>query len=102
MRHRSLQALTAIADRGASRLRQFLSRCLDTTDALSRHYHRLVRALKLNGASPKAIPGTYKAKLTVNAQVVETEFEILKDPRTSGTLADIKAQFDFAKAAQDM
>ena len=50
---------------------------------------------------PKAIPGTYKAKLTVNAQVVETEFEILKDPRTSGTLADIKAQFDFAKAAQD-
>ena len=50
---------------------------------------------------PKAIPGTYKAKLTVNGQVQETEFEILKDPRTSGTLADIKAQFDFAIAVRD-
>src|SRR5882672_10919146 len=50
---------------------------------------------------PKAIPGTYKAKLTVNGQVQETEFEIVKDPRTSGTLADIKAQFDFAIAVRD-
>jgi photosystem II stability/assembly factor-like uncharacterized protein len=50
---------------------------------------------------PKAIPGTYKAKLTVNGQSYETEFEILKDPRTSGTLADIKAQFDFSIAVRD-
>jgi len=50
---------------------------------------------------PKAIPGIYKAKLTVNDQVQETEFEIVKDPRTSGTLADIKAQFDFAIAVRD-
>src|SRR5258705_5593060 len=50
---------------------------------------------------PKAIPGTYRAKLTVNGQVQETEFEIVKDPRTSGTLADIKAQFDFAIAVRD-
>ncbi len=50
---------------------------------------------------PKAIPGIYKAKLTVNGQAQETEFEIVKDPRTSGTLADIKAQFDFAIAVHD-
>jgi photosystem II stability/assembly factor-like uncharacterized protein len=50
---------------------------------------------------PKAMPGMYKARLTVNGKAVETEFEILKDPRTSGTLADIKAQFDFSIAVRD-
>jgi hypothetical protein len=44
---------------------------------------------------PRAIPGTYKAKLTVNDKSFETDFEILKDPRTEGTLADMKEQFDF-------
>ncbi|MBS1506351.1 MAG: glycosyl hydrolase [Bacteroidetes bacterium] len=52
-------------------------------------------------AGPKAVPGMYKARLTVNDQVQETEFEILKDPRTSGSIADIKAQFDFAIAVRD-
>lgn len=50
---------------------------------------------------PKAVPGTYKAKLTVNGKAMETEFEILKDPRTTGTLADIKEQFDFAIKVRD-
>ncbi|MFM8738959.1 MAG: glycosyl hydrolase, partial [Cytophagales bacterium] len=50
---------------------------------------------------PKAVPGTYKAKLTVNGKSVETEFEIVKDPRTSGTVADIKVQFDFSIAVRD-
>lgn len=50
---------------------------------------------------PKAIPGTYKARLTVNGKVSETEFEIVKDPRTTGTLADIKEQFNFSIAERD-
>jgi photosystem II stability/assembly factor-like uncharacterized protein len=50
---------------------------------------------------PKAMPGNYKARLTVNGKSTETEFEILKDPRTSGTVADIKAQFDFSIAVRD-
>ncbi len=50
---------------------------------------------------PKAMPGMYKARLIVNGKAMETEFEILKDPRTSGTLADIKAQFDFSIAVRD-
>ncbi|HRW99739.1 MAG TPA: glycosyl hydrolase, partial [Cyclobacteriaceae bacterium] len=45
--------------------------------------------------------GTYKAKLTVNGKVMETEFEILKDPRSTGTIADIKEQFDFAIKVRD-
>ena len=50
---------------------------------------------------PKAVPGLYKAKLTINGTATETQFEILKDPRTSGTVADIKAQFDFSISVRD-
>lgn len=50
---------------------------------------------------PKAVPGKYKARLTVNGTPAVTEFEILKDPRTSGTLDDIKAQFDFSIAVRN-
>lgn len=53
----------------------------------------------LNG--PRAVPGKYKAKLTVNGKSMEQEFEILKDPRTSSTIADIKAQFDFSIQVRD-
>ncbi|MBS1558072.1 MAG: glycosyl hydrolase [Bacteroidetes bacterium] len=50
---------------------------------------------------PKAVPGIYKARLTVNGKSEETEFEIVKDPRTSGTPVDMKAQFDFSIAVRD-
>ena len=50
---------------------------------------------------PKAIPGMYKARLTINGKAQETEFEILKDPRTSGSLNDIKEQFDFLISVRD-
>ncbi len=50
---------------------------------------------------PKAAPGKYKARLTVNNVPIETEFEIVKDPRTSGTVEDIKAQFDFSIAVRN-
>jgi hypothetical protein len=50
-------------------------------------------AASTNG--PRALPGTYKVKLTVNGKTAETDFEILKDPRATGSDADVKAQFDF-------
>ena len=50
---------------------------------------------------PKAIPGMYKARLTVNGKSQETDFEILKDPRTSGTAQDIKEQFEFLISVRD-
>ena len=52
-------------------------------------------------AGPKAIPGMYKARLGVNGKSMETDFEIVKDPRTTGSLADIKVQFDFSIALRD-
>jgi hypothetical protein len=50
---------------------------------------------------PKAMPGIYKAKLSANGESREVEFEIVKDPRTTGSLADIKEQFDFAISVRD-
>lgn len=56
-------------------------------------------AARLTG--PKAAPGMYKARLTVNDKVSETDFEIVKDPRTSGTVTDVKEQFDFLISVRD-
>ena len=48
-----------------------------------------------NLTGPKAVPGTYKAKLSLNGQSVETDFTILKDPRVASSQADLQAQFDY-------
>ena len=50
---------------------------------------------------PRALPGSYKAKLTVNGKSQETDFELLKDPRTSGSASDIQEQFTFLMAVRD-
>lgn len=47
----------------------------------------------LSGA--RAVPGTYKAQLTHNGNAVETKFELLSDPRSELTVAQMQAQFDF-------
>ncbi|MBU1013267.1 MAG: glycosyl hydrolase [Bacteroidetes bacterium] len=50
-------------------------------------------AASMNG--PRALPGRYKARLTVNEEISETIFEILKDPRTEASMTELQAQFDF-------
>ena len=50
----------------------------------------------MNG--PSAVPGTYKVRLTVNGESMESDFEILKDPRISSSVADLQAQFDFLQS----
>lgn len=50
---------------------------------------------------PRAVPGTYKVKFTVGDQVQEQEFEILPDPRSSSSIADMQEQFDFMIAVRD-
>lgn len=50
---------------------------------------------------PKAIPGIYKARLTVNGASVEQDFEILKDPRMPSTLEDYQKQFEFVSQVRD-
>ncbi|MBK8656576.1 MAG: glycosyl hydrolase [Haliscomenobacter sp.] len=50
---------------------------------------------------PKAVPGTYKARLTINGQSVEQTFEILKDPRLPNTASDYEDQLDFLLQVRD-
>lgn len=52
-------------------------------------------------AGPQAVPGKYKVKLTVGEESQEQEFEILKDPRSESTIADLQAQFDFVQGIND-
>ena len=50
---------------------------------------------------PRAVPGTYRARLTVGEQTSETTFEVLPDPRNSSTQEDYRAQFDFLIRVRD-
>ena len=50
---------------------------------------------------PKAVPGMYRARLTVNGQSMEQTFEIIKDPRLPNTQEDYQAQFDFLIKVRD-
>jgi len=50
---------------------------------------------------PKAVPGKYKVRLTVNGNATEQEFEILKDPRINTTQEELQAQFDFLVKVRD-
>lgn len=54
-----------------------------------------------NTKGPKAVPGRYKIRLTVGAKSIEQNFEILKDPRSKATKADLQAQFDFLIQVRD-
>jgi hypothetical protein len=50
---------------------------------------------------PKAVPGNYRARLTVNGESVEQEFEIVKDPRLPNTPEDYQKQFDYLIQVRD-
>ena len=56
-------------------------------------------AAGLNG--PKAYPGSYSVRLKVGDSVLEEQFKILKDPRSSSTNEDLKEQFDFLISVRD-
>jgi photosystem II stability/assembly factor-like uncharacterized protein len=50
---------------------------------------------------PKAVPGKYKVRLTVNGNTSEQEFEILKDPRINTTQEELQQQFQFLVKVRD-
>ena len=50
---------------------------------------------------PKAVPGTYKVRLTYNNEVMSQDFEILKDQRLSNTENDYLEQFNFLISVRD-
>jgi predicted transcriptional regulator len=44
-------------------------------------------------AGPRAVPGTYKARLTVGSWSASEAFEVVSDPRVPATVADLGQQF---------
>lgn len=50
---------------------------------------------------PKAVPGTYRVRLTVNGESQEKSFQVLKDPRLPNSEADYQKQFDFLMEVRD-
>jgi photosystem II stability/assembly factor-like uncharacterized protein len=52
---------------------------------------------------PLAMPGTYKVKLTVNGRDFVQPLEVVMDPRSRATIADLTQQFQWAQRAfEDM
>lgn len=50
---------------------------------------------------PKAVPGTYQVKLTVDGRTQTQSFEIKRDPRIEATQEDLQRQFDFLIKVRD-
>jgi hypothetical protein len=50
---------------------------------------------------PLAVPGTYTARFSIDGEEHATTFEVLKDPTSTGTIADIEAQVAFSLEARD-
>ena len=51
---------------------------------------------------PKAVPGAYRATLTVGDVVRDVTFEIVADPRSPATQSDYIQQFTFVADARDL
>ena len=54
-----------------------------------------------NLSGPRAVPGSYRARLSLGEEVREVAFELLPDPRSSATPEDFQAQFDFLIQVRD-
>lgn len=52
-------------------------------------------------AGPRAVPGTYRVRMTINGQSQEQEFTILADPRADVTLEEMRQQFAFVRDIQE-
>ncbi|NJD18510.1 MAG: glycosyl hydrolase, partial [Gemmatimonadetes bacterium] len=50
---------------------------------------------------PLVVPGTYTARVRVAGKALETAVEVLKDPRSTGTLDDIRAQVALSLLLRD-
>jgi hypothetical protein len=50
---------------------------------------------------PKAVPGAYRARLTVGEWSAEAPFEVVPDPRSTATPEDYRAQHEFLASVRD-
>ena len=52
-------------------------------------------------AGPRAVPGRYQVRLTVDGQSMSEDFQVLMDPRSPSSFEDLQEQFDFLLRARD-
>ena len=50
---------------------------------------------------PRAVPGTYEVRLSVDGQTESQRFEVVKDPRLTTTQAELEEQFELLIAIRD-
>ncbi len=50
---------------------------------------------------PRALPGTYRVRLTVGDEVENAEVRVVADPRSKASAADLQRQFEFLLAIRD-
>lgn len=50
---------------------------------------------------PRVVPGTYSVSMDVNGTSQSVSFDLLKDPRSSASQADLEAQFNFLISVRD-
>jgi Mg2+ and Co2+ transporter CorA len=51
---------------------------------------------------PMAVPGSYRARLTVGDTELSESFEVVADPRSKATAEEYAAQFEFVRDARDL
>ncbi|MEP7338701.1 MAG: glycosyl hydrolase [Acidobacteriota bacterium] len=54
-----------------------------------------------NTSGPRAVPGNYQVKLTVDGKTLTETFEVRKDPRVSTTQEEFQKQFDLLTKIRD-
>ncbi|HDZ40840.1 MAG TPA: glycosyl hydrolase [Bacteroidetes bacterium] len=50
---------------------------------------------------PTAVPGQYRVRLTVNYEALESRFQVLPNPNSSCSIADLQEQFSFIISVRD-
>ena len=59
--------------------------------------HRLIWNLRYRSDDgPLVPPGDYRLSMTIDGQMYSTRLAVIKDPRVSATVADLKAQFELS------
>jgi len=51
---------------------------------------------------PRAVPGTYRVRLTVGKETVEQPLEVQLDPMVKTSVDDLRRQFDVATKLRDL
>jgi hypothetical protein len=54
-----------------------------------------------NTSGPRAVPGSYQVKLTVDGKTLSESFEVRKDPRVPTTQEEFQKQFDLLAKIRD-